>query len=275
MELTWIEDFLALARTQNFTEAANQRHTTQSAFSRRIQQLEQWLGTQLFDRETRPVKLTEGGEDFYRRAQRLREDMLDARRIAMASQTTNQQAERIFTTTALAVGVAPGWLKKSGLTGYSIFTSSTAGCLEALHQKRADQILLPLFPDAEKDPQLRYSKITDDRLVLVQHKQAKNSLVCKGKKLSGPLMMYTPGTIFGQQLTQRWLSLGLECSKDDIMCESSSAETLLALVQQGMGAAWVPQSLGGNVVRCDVPDKLDVPYDVMLVTRVDDDGCAA
>ena len=52
MELTWIEDFLALQRTQNFTEAAAQRCTTQPAFSRRVQQLEEWLGTTLFDRYT-------------------------------------------------------------------------------------------------------------------------------------------------------------------------------------------------------------------------------
>src|SRR5580698_8359963 len=98
MELAWIEDFLALHRTQNFTEAAAQRNTTQPAFSRRIQQLEEWLGTSLFDRATRPVQLTPGGEEFLRRAQRMREDILDARRISMSSQSYYNQAERIYTT---------------------------------------------------------------------------------------------------------------------------------------------------------------------------------
>ncbi|NWM05812.1 LysR family transcriptional regulator, partial [Klebsiella quasipneumoniae] len=47
MEIKWLEDFLALANTLNFSKAADERHVTQSAFSRRIKQLEAWLGTTL------------------------------------------------------------------------------------------------------------------------------------------------------------------------------------------------------------------------------------
>jgi DNA-binding transcriptional LysR family regulator len=61
MELTWIDDFLALEHTRNFTRAADMRHTTQSAYSRRIARLEEWLGARLFDRDARPVALTPEG----------------------------------------------------------------------------------------------------------------------------------------------------------------------------------------------------------------------
>ncbi|WP_345787917.1 LysR family transcriptional regulator, partial [Agrobacterium pusense] len=33
MEVKWLEDFLALAGTLNFSKAADERHVTQSAFS--------------------------------------------------------------------------------------------------------------------------------------------------------------------------------------------------------------------------------------------------
>lgn len=64
MDTNWLEDFVCLARTLNFTRAAQERHVTQSAFSRRIRALEIWAGTPLIDRSTYPVKLSEAGEEF-------------------------------------------------------------------------------------------------------------------------------------------------------------------------------------------------------------------
>ncbi len=64
MDINWLEDFLCLARTLNFTRASQERNVTQSAFSRRIQALEIWAGTPLIDRSTYPVRLSDAGEEF-------------------------------------------------------------------------------------------------------------------------------------------------------------------------------------------------------------------
>ena len=64
MNLSWVEDFMALAATGNFSRAAEERHMTQPAFSRRIRALEEWLGAELFDRSSQPARLTEVGEWF-------------------------------------------------------------------------------------------------------------------------------------------------------------------------------------------------------------------
>ena len=50
MNLSWLEDFLVLSASGNFSRAADERHMTQPAFSRRIRALEEWLGADLFDR---------------------------------------------------------------------------------------------------------------------------------------------------------------------------------------------------------------------------------
>ena len=71
MNLIWLEDFLALAATGNFSRAAEERHRSQPAFSRRIRALEEWLGADLFDRSTQPARLTEAGEWFRGVAQEL------------------------------------------------------------------------------------------------------------------------------------------------------------------------------------------------------------
>jgi DNA-binding transcriptional LysR family regulator len=64
LDLNWLRDFECLARTLNFTRAANERNITQSAFSRRIKALESWVGAPLINRAQYPVQLTEAGTQF-------------------------------------------------------------------------------------------------------------------------------------------------------------------------------------------------------------------
>src|SRR4029078_11776324 len=69
MELIWLEDYLALSETLNFSRAAEARHITQPAFSRRIRALENWIGAELFIRTTHGVALTPAGEHFHNQAE--------------------------------------------------------------------------------------------------------------------------------------------------------------------------------------------------------------
>ncbi len=52
MELRHLRYFQALARTLNFTRAAEQLHIAQPPLSRQIQQLEEMLGVALLERGT-------------------------------------------------------------------------------------------------------------------------------------------------------------------------------------------------------------------------------
>ena len=58
--------FEAAARHMNFTRAADELSVTQSAVSRQIQLLEDHLGTTLFQRQARGLKLTREGERLHR-----------------------------------------------------------------------------------------------------------------------------------------------------------------------------------------------------------------
>lgn len=57
--------FAALAKTGNFTLAAQTMHLTQSALSGLIKELEQTLGIRLFDRSTRRIALTDMGRELH------------------------------------------------------------------------------------------------------------------------------------------------------------------------------------------------------------------
>ena len=64
LDLDWLEDFLTLAETGNFSRAAEVRAIAQPALSRHIRSLEEWVGVDLVDRTAHPVELTAAGKKF-------------------------------------------------------------------------------------------------------------------------------------------------------------------------------------------------------------------
>ena len=64
MDIKFLEDFLQLAESGNFSKAAAERNVTQPAFSRRIKSLEIAVGVPLIDRSNYPTSLTPAGEAF-------------------------------------------------------------------------------------------------------------------------------------------------------------------------------------------------------------------
>ena len=71
MELRTLSYFLAVAREQNMTEAANVLHVTQPTLSRQIADLEDELGKKLFTRTSRSTILTEDGMHLRQRAEEI------------------------------------------------------------------------------------------------------------------------------------------------------------------------------------------------------------
>ena len=68
MELRQLRYMIAIAQERNFTRAAAKLNIAQPPLSRQIQQLEGELGAILFERGSRPVRLTDAGRLFYEQA---------------------------------------------------------------------------------------------------------------------------------------------------------------------------------------------------------------
>ena len=64
MELSYIREFVVLAETGNYLEAADTLFIAQSSLSRHIKSIEMDLGAPLFDRTTRKVSLNGFGQAF-------------------------------------------------------------------------------------------------------------------------------------------------------------------------------------------------------------------
>lgn len=81
MELRTMRYFLAVAREENMTRAAEQLHVTQPALSRQMKALEEELGKKLFTRHSFSIQLTEEGTLLRKRAEDL---------ISMADKITSE-----------------------------------------------------------------------------------------------------------------------------------------------------------------------------------------
>ena len=71
MEIRVLKYFLAVAREENITKAAEVLHITQPTLSRQLMQLEDELGAQLYIRGKNKITLTEEGMLLRRRAEEI------------------------------------------------------------------------------------------------------------------------------------------------------------------------------------------------------------
>ncbi len=137
MNLSWLDDFLTLATSGNFSRAADERHMTQPAFSRRIMALEEWLGAELFDRSSQPARLTETGQWFRQVAQDLLAEVARVPGKARAIAEANSATLRFAATHVLSFTFMPRWLRQ-------IESRTTLGPVQLLSDvyKRCEALLL-------------------------------------------------------------------------------------------------------------------------------------
>jgi len=80
-KLTEMSVFAEVARRGSFSAAARQLHQSPSAVSKLVTRLEKRLGARLFNRTTRQVSLTEGGEVYLQRCLAILDDIEDAEEV--------------------------------------------------------------------------------------------------------------------------------------------------------------------------------------------------
>lgn len=93
MDMKQLTTFVTLVRTLNYQKAADELQYAPSTLFKHIQLLEQELGTELFCKAGRQLKLTAGGEAFTEHA----ENILESYRKAIRSISSGDEAERSLT----------------------------------------------------------------------------------------------------------------------------------------------------------------------------------
>ena len=110
LDLDLLATLLAVARAGSFTAAAKDVRLTQSAVSRQMTDLEQALGTRLFERIGRGVRLTSSGRALVPQAERLLNDVDATRRLIQEMEDGQAGELRIGATVTAANYVLPAIL---------------------------------------------------------------------------------------------------------------------------------------------------------------------
>ncbi|RYF67474.1 MAG: LysR family transcriptional regulator, partial [Comamonadaceae bacterium] len=110
METKWLEDFVSLAETRSFSRSAQLRHVTQPAFSRRIQALEGWAGTDLVDRTSYPTRLTPAGQTLYGQALEVLQGLQSTRAMLRGHAAAGQDVIEFAVPHTLAFTFFPAWV---------------------------------------------------------------------------------------------------------------------------------------------------------------------
>jgi len=252
MNLSWLEDFLALAASGNFSRAAQDRHMTQPAFSRRIRALEDWLGVALFDRATHPVALTETGEWFRATAQEILGRVArvpdEARAVAAAGSATL----RFAATHALSLTFLPQWLRglesRTPIGPIQLVSDMLQQCEAWMQQGRVQFLLCHTHAQAPgrlDTPAYRSLKIGTDTLVPVcapdRGGRPRHALAAGARK-AVPMLAYSAESGLGR-LVRALLGPALPRAKVEPVFTAHLAAVLKSMALDGRGVAWLPRSL--------------------------------
>lgn len=249
MELRHLRYFLAVAETEHFTRASESLHVSQPTLSLQIKQLEEELGTPLFDRVGKRVRLTAAGQVFREHARRALREMEEA-------QTALNELEGLMRG-ALTVGVVQtvnAYLVPEIVTRLSAAYPAVQIKVEELANEKIEEGLIEgrlnvgvgFIPTTAAE--IVAEPLFDEDLVLIvsaKHKFAGRRHVPVRELDGEPLVLLSKG-FCTRRLTDESLAEAGACPR--ITVEMNSIEGILATVRTG-GAATVLPSLaaGGGV----------------------------
>lgn len=251
METKWLEDFVSLAETRSFSRSAQLRHVTQPAFSRRIQALESWAGTDLVDRSSYPTRLTPAGRALYDLALEQLQLLQSTRTMLRNYSSVGQDVIEFAVPHTLAFTFFPSWVAqrathfgtiKSRLKAMNVhdavmqLVEGTCDILIAYHQGSQ-----PLQLDVD-----RYEMVVLGRETLIPcckpDANGKPMFALPGQAHSPlPYLAYGAGAYLGR-IVDHWQKQHSAVLHLDKVYETDMAEGLKAMALEGLGLAFLPES---------------------------------
>lgn len=250
MEIGWLEDFVSLAATGNFSRSADDRNISQSAFSRRIRALEHWAGADLIDRSSFPTTLTPAGHAFYPTALDVVRVLHRERAELRGMVKRDERTITICATHTLAIHFAPGWLealRKMGGVGdinVKMVAADLHDCGQALMEGACDLVLAynaKSTPSVFGMARFETATIGTDLIVPVSApgKRGRPRHALAGGE-PFPFLAYAANSYLGRLVgsaLENW-DLGRRARPS---FESSLVEALKGMALAGQGIAWLPR----------------------------------
>ncbi|MDX1335239.1 MAG: LysR family transcriptional regulator [Gammaproteobacteria bacterium] len=269
MNLSSLQAFIKVAELGSFSAAAEELFLTQPAVSKRIAQLEEELGVQLFDRIGHRISITEAGKTLLPGAARIIEEVKDTQRQVANLSGEIRGALRIGTSHHIGLHRLPPSLKAFTRNYPEVeldirFMDSEAACQQVSHgELELAVVTLPSKPDAE----LECMELWDDLLVPVaskDHPLARSQAIKISELCQHPAILPGTGT-FTRVIVENAFSQARQTL--NVALETNYLETILMMVSIGLGWSILPVSmLSDNVKTLKVPE-LELHRQLGLVTH--------
>jgi DNA-binding transcriptional LysR family regulator len=241
MDLRQLEYFRAVAQLRNMSQAAQKFHIAQPSVTVAIQKLEEELGVLLFDRRQRRITLTPEGGLFLKHA----DDILNRVQQSMAEMNECKAHDR----GTIKFGITP-------IVGGSLFPEVFAkfrscypyfelifieeGTLAIRKKLERGELDIGLIITSNLSGHLRTLQMTKAEVVVclsANHPLASSTDIAFDKLGNYPFIMFKEDTYIRKLILE-------ECRKYNLIPQipfsSRQIETILGLVEQGVGISFLP-----------------------------------
>ncbi|WP_211951009.1 LysR family transcriptional regulator [Cupriavidus yeoncheonensis] len=248
MELRHLRYFVAVAEERNFTRAAERLHIAQPPLSRQIQQLEELLGVQLFERNTRPLRLTDTGRFFYTHALQLLAQTTELEAMTRRVAKIERKMSVGFVGSTL-YGMLPRIIRRFRTEHpdieMSLHEMSTMDQIKALKDGRIDVGFGRIRHD---DPAVRRVVLREERMIVAlplgHHLASGHATLSLHELVDESLIIFpkAPRPSFADQVLAAFHDRALKPRR---LHEVRELQIALGLVAMGEGISVVPSSVYG------------------------------
>jgi DNA-binding transcriptional LysR family regulator len=249
MEIKWLDDYMALIETRSFSAAAEKRHVSQPAFSRRIQQLEEWLDVTLIDRSRKPLCFTPLAEQHEADFRRLVTQIYEFR-ATLRTDSTYSPDMVLAAQHSLAASRLPSFIEEfRGILPeqrFRIRSENRDDGVALLLRGDADILLTYETEQAERcvPHQLATACVLgEDALVLVASPKLCDCDDFTAPNRPLPLLCFPPESFFGKAVRTHALAELMHARLVAVQYVSEFSLGLREMALLHQGAAWLPKSL--------------------------------
>lgn len=240
MTLRQLRYFEALARHGHFGHAAEASAISQPALSMQIKELEESLGTELFDRSARQVRLTGFGEIFAERVRAILRAVDELEELARASHDRLVGRLRLGVIPTIAPYLLPSFIgslsrRNAGLDIH-VRETLTSKLIEELADGRIDAAIVAL-PVSE--PSLTEVALFTEKFVLVRPAaEADKPAPTRESLREMRLLLLEEGHCFRDQALS---FCKMQSARPRELLDGSSLSTLVQMVGAGIGVTLIPE----------------------------------
>jgi len=275
MDIQWLEDFLILRETGNFTQSAARLNISQAAFSRRIQALEAWLDQTLVDRSRHPVRFTHEGELFHHEAIEILDRLSMARSALRDPNLGAQNHVDILMPHVLSVSrFTPWWTRWSA--GTNLTVSASVGNITEMVARfiggGADLLIchsgehLPMVLDSAqyKSHLLEMDRLSPYIASKLRRRFAPQFPGSRSEPV--PLVRYSQGGYFAR-LVDRVVSSAPNRLFGRTVVETEMSTAVMQCVRGGFGIGWLPDRMVSAMPASGVQRVADPGWSMDLSIR--------